>query len=143
MKLVAIDADVLGRRRTGDETYVRNLLRELAVLAPGAGIEVAAVTRRPELVPEGIRAVELRTSSQELRMLVTLTRTLRRLRADLLHAQYALPMRSPCPAVVTVHDVSFARDPELMGRKDRWVFRRFVPVAVRDAARVLTVSEGT
>ena len=28
--LVVIDADVLGRRRTGDETYVANLLRELA-----------------------------------------------------------------------------------------------------------------
>ena len=31
--LVVVDADVLGRERTGDETYVRNLLRELAPLA--------------------------------------------------------------------------------------------------------------
>ena len=28
-RLVVVDADVLGRQRTGDETYVRNLLREL------------------------------------------------------------------------------------------------------------------
>ena len=28
--LVVVDADVLGRHRTGDETYVLNLLRELA-----------------------------------------------------------------------------------------------------------------
>ena len=28
--LVVVDADVLGRRRTGDETYVTQLLRELA-----------------------------------------------------------------------------------------------------------------
>ena len=28
--LVVIDADVLGRQRTGDETYVRGLLGELA-----------------------------------------------------------------------------------------------------------------
>ena len=34
LPLVVIDADVLGRRRTGDETYVANLLRELATLAP-------------------------------------------------------------------------------------------------------------
>ena len=32
--LVVIDADVLGRQRTGDETYVRNLLGELTA-APG------------------------------------------------------------------------------------------------------------
>ena len=30
--LVVVDADVLGRRRTGDETYVLNLLRELNAL---------------------------------------------------------------------------------------------------------------
>ena len=50
--LVVIDADVLGRRRTGDETYVAALLRELVPLADQE--RLAAVTRRPELVPEGI-----------------------------------------------------------------------------------------
>jgi alpha-1,3-rhamnosyl/mannosyltransferase len=42
-----------------------------------------------------------------------------------------------------VHDLSFERDAALMGRKDRFVFRRVVPRAVRTAARVLTVSERT
>jgi glycosyltransferase involved in cell wall biosynthesis len=42
-----------------------------------------------------------------------------------------------------VHDLSFEREPELMGRKDRFVFRRVVPRAVRGAVRVLTVSERT
>ena len=37
VKVVAVDADVLGRQRTGDETYVLNLLRELGSLAPEAG----------------------------------------------------------------------------------------------------------
>ena len=44
---------------------------------------------------------------------------------------------------MTVHDVSFAREPRLMSVKDRLVFRRVVPRAVRRAARVLTVSERT
>ena len=60
-----------------------------------------------------------------------------------MHTQYALPPRLPCPGVVTVHDLSFEREPELFGRKDRLVFRRVVPRAVRRAARVLTVSERT
>ena len=140
MSRVVVDADVLGRRRTGDETYVRNLLRELAPLASEAGLELLAVTRRPELVPAGVEPVELRASSQELRMALSLPRLLRRERADLVHTQYALPVRCPCPAVVTVHDLSFA-EPGLMGRKDRLVFTRVVPRAVRGAARVLTVSE--
>jgi glycosyltransferase involved in cell wall biosynthesis len=74
-------------------------------------------------------------------MAFSLPRVLRRLGADLAHTQYALPLRSPCPVVVTVHDTSFAREPGLMGWKDGLVFRRVVPRAVRRAARVLTVSE--
>jgi alpha-1,3-rhamnosyl/mannosyltransferase len=143
VKLVVVDADVLGRRRTGDETYVLNLLRALAPLAPEAGVRIAAVTRRPDLVPEGIEAVELATASQELRMALTLPRLLRRLRADLGHFQHVLPLRPPGPAVVTIHDLSFERDPSLMGRRDRAVFRAMVPRAARLAARVLTVSERT
>ena len=141
--IVVVDADVLGRRRTGDETYVRSLLRELGPLAAAAGIRVAAATRRPDLVPEGVEPVELRARSQELRMAHLLPRLLRRLGAGVVHTQYVLPLRSPCPGVVTVHDLSFVHRPELMGRKDRLVFRTIVPRAVRRAARVLTVSERT
>jgi glycosyltransferase involved in cell wall biosynthesis len=143
MKLVVVDADVIGRRRTGDETYVRNLLTELAPLASTAGLRIAAVTRRPDLVPEGIEPIELTISVQELRMGWKLPRELRRLRASLSHTQYALPPRAPCPCVVTVHDLSFANRPDVMGRKDRIVFRTVVPRAVRRAARVFTVSERT
>ena len=143
MTLVVVDADVLGRRRTGDETYVRNLLRELAALAPTAGLRVAAATRRPDLVPPGIEPLRLTTPLQELRMLLTLPRLLRRAGAALVHTQYVLPLRAPCPAVVTIHDLSFERDPSLMPRKDRLVFRTLVPRAARRAARVLTVSERT
>jgi glycosyltransferase involved in cell wall biosynthesis len=141
--LVVVDADVLGRARTGDETYVRNLLRELGPLVPDSGLRIAAVTRQPDLVPPGIEPVDLPARSQELRMALTLPLLLRRLEADLVHTQYVLPLRLRCPGVVTVHDLSFARRPELMGRKDRLIFRTLVPRTVRRAARVLTVSERT
>ena len=143
MKVVVFDADVLGRQRTGDETYALNLLRELGGLVSAAGIRLVAVTRRTDLVPDDVEPFELRARSQELRMAWTLPRALRTLRAALCHTQHALPLRSPCPCVVTVHDVSFAREPEMMGWKDRAVFRRVVPHAVKRAARVLTVSERT
>lgn len=143
MKVVAFDADVLGRQRTGDETYALNLLRELGPLAVQAGIRLVAVTRRPDLVPPGIEALELRARSQELRMAWWLPRALRRVGASLCHTQYAVPLGAPCPCVVTVHDLSFAREPELMSRRDRVTFRLVVPRAVRKATRVLTVSERT
>ncbi len=76
--LVVVDADTLGRRRTGDERYVSNLLRELAAPAADAGLRLAAVTRHPELVPPGIEPLLLTTPVQELRMLWALPRLLRR-----------------------------------------------------------------
>ena len=141
MSLVVVDADVLGRQRTGDETYVANLLRTLPAPAAEAGLRLAAVTRRPDLVPAGIEAVELQARSQELRMAWSLPRALRRLGCALVHTQYALPARSPCPVVVTIHDLSFEQG--LMSARDRLVFKRVVPRAARNAARVLTVSERT
>jgi glycosyltransferase involved in cell wall biosynthesis len=137
--LVAIDADVLGRRRTGDETYLANLLRELAPLADRE--RLAAVTRRPDLVPEGIRAVELPARSQSLRMAVRLPRLLRKLKPALAHFLYVVPPAHRGPSVVTVQDLSFDRLPDLMSRRDRTLFRTFVPRSVRRAERVLTGSE--
>jgi glycosyltransferase involved in cell wall biosynthesis len=141
--LVVVDADVLGRHRTGDETYVRNLLRELGSLADASGFRIAAVTRHPELVPAGIEPLVLRTPLQELRMLRTLPQLLRRTGAALVHTQYAVPVRSPCPAVVTIHDLSFEHGSAHMPLRDRLLFRRIVPHAARAARRVLTVSERT
>jgi glycosyltransferase involved in cell wall biosynthesis len=139
--LVVVDADVLGRRRTGDETYVENLLRELPAAAPE--LRLAAVTRHPELVPAGVEPVELPARSQEWRMASSLPRLLRRLRPALAHFQHSLPLHCPCPAVLTVHDLSFERDPSVMSRADRLVFRTVVPRSARRAARVIAVSERT
>ena len=97
LPLVVIDADVLGRRRTGDETYVANLLRELGTLAPigspagrgdpparsRAGGDRADRAPRPEPgAPHGLYA---------------LPRFLRRLGPALGHFQYAIPAGFPSP----------------------------------------------
>ncbi len=138
---MVVDADVLGRRRTGDETYVENLLRELP--AHAGGLRLAAVTRDASLLPEGVEPLELPARSQELRMAWALPRLLRRVRPALAHFVHALPPGLPCPAVLTVQDLSFERDPTVMGRRNRLVFRTMVPRSARRAARVLAISERT
>jgi glycosyltransferase involved in cell wall biosynthesis len=139
--MIVVDADVLGRQRTGEETYVQNLLRELPGAAPD--LRFAAVTRHPELVPAGVEAIELAAGSQELRMAWSLPRLLRRLRPSLAHFQHALPLGFAGPAVVTLHDLHFEYDPEVMGRLDRLTFKTVVPRSARRARQVLAVSERT
>jgi glycosyltransferase involved in cell wall biosynthesis len=139
--VILIDADVLGRNRTGEETYVLNLLRQLPFVAPE--LSFAAVTRHPELVPEGVAAIDLPARFQEARMAVSLPRLLRRLRPELSHFQHALPLGLRGPSVVTIHDLHFEHDPSVMGLLDRVTFKAVVPRAVRKADHVLAVSERT
>ena len=141
-RLVVIDADVLGRHRTGDETYVENLLRRLPPLA-GDEFRFAALTRRPDLVPERVEPVEVRARFQELRMLIGVPRALGRLRPALAHFQHSLPPRWRGPMVVTVHDLSFERTATAMGRRDRAIFKVVVPWSVGRARHVIAVSERT
>ena len=139
--LVVVDADVLGRQRTGDETYVRELLRALP--AHAVGLRIAAITRRPDLVPEGVEPVHLPARSQELRMALRVPLLLRRLRPQLAHFVHSLPLRVPCPAVLTVQDLSFERDASLMGHRETAIFRVVVPRSARAARRVLAISQRT
>ena len=139
--LVVVDADVLGRQRTGDETYVERLLQALPRVADD--LRFAAITRRPDLVPDGVEALSLPARSQELRMAWSVPRVLRRVRPALAHFLHALPLRCPCPAVVTIQDISWERDPSVMGLRTRLTFKAVVPRAARGAVRVLAISERT
>jgi glycosyltransferase involved in cell wall biosynthesis len=139
--LVVVDADVLGRHRTGDETYVENLLRALPAAAPD--LRLAAVTRNPELVPDGVEPIRLPAWSQELRMAVRMPRLLRRVRPALAHFVHSLPLSAPCPTVLTVQDLSFERDSSLMGRRETTIFRVVVPRSARRAHSVIAISERT
>jgi glycosyltransferase involved in cell wall biosynthesis len=138
---VLLDADVLGRQRTGDETYVENLLRELPAAAPD--LRFGAVTRNPGRVPQDVEVLELPAGSQKLRMAWKLPRLLRRVRPRLGHYQHALPLRPVGASVVTVHDLAFEREPELMPRADRLVFKAVVPRSARRADHVIAVSDRT
>ena len=139
--MIVLDADVLGRNRTGEETYVLNLLRQLPLVAPD--LQFAAVTRRPELVPDGVQAIELAARSQEIRMAWSLPRLLSHLQPELAHFQHALPLGWRGRSVITLHDLHFERGRGVMGLADRLTFKAVVPRSARRARQILAVSERT
>ena len=139
--LIVIDADALGRQRTGDESYVAGLLRALP--AAGPELRFAAITRNPDLVPAGVEPIQLRSRTQEFRMAVRVPLLIRRLRPALAHFIHSLPLASFCPAVLTVQDLSFERNASLMGRRETSIFRFVVPRSAHRARRVLAISQRT
>ena len=76
-------------------------------------------------------------------MSVGVPRLLRRLRPALAHFVHSLPLRCPSPAVLTVQDLSWERDPSVFGFWDLLTFKIFVRRSVRRARHVFAISERT
>lgn len=69
---------------------------------------------------------------------------LRKLEADLVHGPvFVGPLVSPCPSVVTIHDLSFIRYPELFRPTNRMYLTVMTKLSARRARRVIAVSAHT
>ncbi len=69
---------------------------------------------------------------------------LRKERVDLLHAlAFVTPLLSPCPAVVTIYDLSFLLYPESFQRFKRFYLGLFTHLSARKARRIIAISEST
>src|SRR5262249_16622349 len=53
---------------------------------------------------------------------------------------YTAPLRSPCPGVVTIHDISFSVRPEWYSQSARWLLAPLCRAAARRRHAVLTDS---
>ena len=75
---------------------------------------------------------------------VVMPRLLRRFNADILHClQFVAPLRSPCPVVVTVHDLGYLHDPHATEQPRLSYYRWIVPRSLSRARAVACVSEAT
>ena len=138
---IAVDAHAIGRHLTGNEVYVRSLLREFATLDPESEF-IAYVSERgaDKLVPRRFKTQQV-ASNPYLRLGWDLTRRTALDKPDLLHVQYTAPLVNRTPVVTTVHDVSFIENPEYFPAMRRGQLRFNVARTVGMASRIITVSE--
>ncbi|MDX2149153.1 MAG: glycosyltransferase family 1 protein [Bryobacteraceae bacterium] len=137
----SVDAHAIGRHQTGNEVYVRNLLRAFAALDKKSDfVAYYSAHDAPGQIPE--RFLTRRVSSNPfVRLGVELGQRVRRDKPDLLHVQYTSPLACSAPVVATVHDVSFLERPEFFPPSQAMQLRWTVKRTVRRAAWVITVSE--
>ncbi len=152
-RLVAFNAHLLtagdSYRSAGIAVYVANLLRHLAHTENG--LEYWALLGDKRVLAEDfdlpVILSRIPTGRPTVRILweqSVLPWVLRRLDADLLHAPaFVGPLLSPCPQVITVHDLSFLRYPEFFRRGNRLYLQTFTGIACRRAAAVIAVSNFT
>jgi glycosyltransferase involved in cell wall biosynthesis len=139
---VGIDAHVVGRRKTGNETYIVNLA---AALAQRDDVEPIGYLDAGVGWPRagGPQTRELSWRSSFLRIPAELPVRARRDHCDLLHVQYVAPPIARLPIVVAIHDVSFEDVPGLFPRRTELRLKLTVRLAARRSAAVVTISEFT
>lgn len=144
---IAIDGMLLGRRFSGVESAITDLVRTLA--ASGSheyrlytGVGAAAIT------PAGgrLRIVHSRwpVRFRPIRILweqLALPPFLAAAPCALLHSPgYVAPLMAPIPVVLTLYDLIAFSHGECCTRSNRWHYRLLVPPSVRKAARVIVPS---
>ena len=138
----ALDAHVVGRRKTGNETYVVNLANALARrsdVQPLAYVDAGVTWPRPD----GPETRELSWRSSFLRIPVELPVRARRDGCDLLHVQYVAPPIARLPIVTVIHDVSFEDVPGLFPRRTELRLKLSVRLSALRSQAVITISEFT
>jgi glycosyltransferase involved in cell wall biosynthesis len=139
---VGLDAHVVGRRMTGNETYAVNLG---TALAERDDVDALAYVDAGTGWPPGLTAPELRPlrlRAPQLRIPLELPYRARADRVDLLHVQYVAPLVSP-PLVTAIHDISFEDIPGLFSRRTTARLKVAVRLSAKRSAAVVTLSEFT
>jgi glycosyltransferase involved in cell wall biosynthesis len=116
MMRVGISCEFMGAKRNGTATYSRNLLRGLAALEGRHQFYPYLSTRAAlPLLPEAgnITPRMVYPYNAYIRLAATLPLELLRRPVDVLHAQGWGPVWSPCPMVLTIHDIGWESFPEI------------------------------
>jgi glycosyltransferase involved in cell wall biosynthesis len=149
---VALNSHLLsggaGFRRAGVHRYIDGLVRHLGRLDNGLRLTVLA-GRTVDVPAAGYTVVRSRWATEHapVRILweqVAQPRLLRQIGADLLHGPvYVGPLAGDCPLVVTIHDLSFLRYPELLRPSSRLYLTVMTRLSARRAVRLIAVSKHT
>jgi glycosyltransferase involved in cell wall biosynthesis len=136
----------------GTETYATSLIRALSKIDDGDRYTVY-VNREAAALDFGdapnveMSVCEVNASSRSARYAFEqfrLPAQVRRDRVDLLHSLgYVGPLRSPCPHVVTIHDLIYSGFAPFMPARRRIALQTFVRGTARRAAQIITVSRAS
>jgi glycosyltransferase involved in cell wall biosynthesis len=144
---IGIDAHMVGARETGNETYVLNLLQNLPQIDASNQFDYTAIALTPEQLMGQLRhrknvdIVRIGPSTSFVRIPISMPLLAAREKLSLLHVTYVAPPVCPCPTIVSVHDIAYKLYPEYFPARVRLMLSLLVPLSMRRAAHVLTLSQ--
>ncbi len=142
---IGIDARLNAYRQGGIAHYTRQLLGALAPLAPNDTFVALQHYRqqRPLVMASNVVRAGLFTPPHHRFEQIALPLELLPQRLNVLHSpDFIPPLRRPCPAVITVHDLAFLRFPAILDAAARRYYGQ-IEHAVVNADAIIAVSEAT
>jgi glycosyltransferase involved in cell wall biosynthesis len=149
---VAVNAHLIsgqaGYRSAGVHQYIVHLLAHLPTADLGMEI-VGLVGRAGVSEMHGLPLVRSRLPTHRAAVRILWEQAiqpfvLRKVRANLVHGPVNVaPLLATCPSVITIHDLSFLRCPNLLRPANRTYLRIMTQLSARRAKRIIAVSRFT
>jgi glycosyltransferase involved in cell wall biosynthesis len=138
---------MLGEQEGGNESYVTGLIQGLTadVIPPDVTINVLyPPARMPPRQPAAhIQPVSIGSVGNVRRTFFRIPALCRQIKADILHVTYNASPFSQTPLVLSVHDVIFRHYPEHFSPRVRLLMSVMLPLSMRRAAAIITLSESS
>ncbi len=151
---IGIDIRAVGKQRTGDESYTVGLLKGLSRIDKKNDYYLYTDTDKPKelfkikkilSLRKNFKIISVLPKSKALWTFLYLPLRAKKDKLDVLHVQYITPLwlSKKIKLITTIHDVSFASCPELIGKKDLWLLKIFIPLSLKKADKIIAVSNFT
>lgn len=153
---IGIDIRLIGKKRTGDEVVIFNLVREMAKLEVDHDFKLFTDVSDEETLNEisrqlgienrsNFEIISLQTPNRFAWNFWTLPSYLRKNPVDVYHTQYITPwfVSKKIKIVTIIHDISFNFFPKFIKFADLFFLKTLIPISIRRADRVIGVSEFT
>ena len=152
---IGIDIRAIGHQRTGDETYTLQLIKSLAKVdkkntyflytSAGSKKDIDKIKNLLGIKNKNFKVKLVKSLNRFLWTAWSLPRIAKKDKVDILHVQYIVPLFATrrLKIVTTIHDVSFARYPQFIAKKDLWLLKMFIPLSLKRADKIIAVSKFT
>ena len=152
---IGIDIRLIGKKRTGDETVIFNLVKNLALIDSESEYVLFTDISDEKNIAEIER--ELRIERRDNFKIIslpankfswnfwTLPTYLRKNPVDIYHTQYITPwfVSKKIKIVTIIHDISFNFFPQFIKFSDLFFLKMLIPISLRRADKIIAVSEFT
>lgn len=152
---IGIDIRAIGYQRTGDETYTLQLIKSLAKIDKKNEyflytdiFSKEGLNNIKNLLLVGndnFKIILVGPTSKLFWTMYSLPKQAEKDKLDILHVQYIAPLflSRKIKLVTTVHDISFARYPEFISKKDLFILRLLFKPSLKRADKIIAVSKFT